>query len=82
MTQEQLWHYGIAFIFGTLLGSFANVCIYRLPQRLSLVFPGSHCPFCQEALRPWQNIPVLRYVLAVGRCATMARARRDWYPVS
>ena len=48
MAQEQFWHYGMAFIFGTLLGSFANVCIYRLPQRLSIVFPGSHCSFCRK----------------------------------
>ena len=66
MAQEQFWHYGMAFILGTLFGSFANVCIYRFPQRLSPVFPGSHCPSCQEALHRWHDIPVLSYVLSVG----------------
>ena len=82
MTTEHLWHDGIAFMLGTLFGSFAHVCIYRFPQRLSPVFPGSHSPSCQEALHLWHDIPVLSYVLSVGRCATMARAQRDWYLVS
>src|SRR5438132_330788 len=63
MSLEYPFDYVFVFILGTLFGSFANVCIYRLPQRLSIIFPGSHCPFCQEALRPWQNIPLLSYLL-------------------
>jgi leader peptidase (prepilin peptidase)/N-methyltransferase len=58
-----------AFVFGTIVGSFANVCIHRLPWRQSLVFPGSHCPHCQQAIRPWQNIPLLSYIWLRGRCA-------------
>ena len=58
-----------AFIFGTIVGSFANVCIHRLPWRQSLVTPGSHCPFCQQPIRPWHNIPVLSYLWLGGRCA-------------
>ena len=81
MAQEQFWHYGMAFIFGTLLGSFANVCIYRLPQRLSIVFPGSHCPACQEALRPWHNIPVLSYLMLRGQCAMCKTAISPRYPL-
>src|SRR5947207_4383919 len=69
------------FILGTLLGSFANVCIYRLPQRLSIVFPGSHCPSCQEALRPWHNIPLLSYIMLGGRCATCKTAISLRYPL-
>jgi leader peptidase (prepilin peptidase)/N-methyltransferase len=49
----------IAFVFGAIIGSFANVCIHRLPERQSLAFPGSHCPRCQQAIRPWHNIPLL-----------------------
>ena len=81
MAQEQLWHYGMVFILGTLFGSFANVCIYRLPQRLSIVFPGSHCPFCQEALRPWHNIPVLSYLMLRGQCAMCKTAISPRYPL-
>ncbi len=51
------------------MGSFANVCIHRLPQRQSLVFPRSHCPTCQEMLRPWHNVPLLSYLALRGRCA-------------
>ena len=58
-----------AFVFGMIVGSFANVCIHRLPWRQSLVTPGSHCPFCQQPIRPWHNIPVLSYLWLGGRCA-------------
>jgi leader peptidase (prepilin peptidase) / N-methyltransferase len=81
MLQGSLLDYATVFVFGTLLGSFANVCIYRLPQRLSLVFPGSHCPSCQEALRPWQNIPLLSYVMLRGRCARCQTAISPRYPL-
>ena len=69
------------FILGTLFGSFANVCIYRLPQRLSVIFPDSHCPTCQTALRPWQNIPLLSYLGQGGRCATCYTAIGLRYPI-
>lgn len=58
-----------AFLLGTIIGSFANVCIYRLPWRRSLIFPASHCPHCQQSIRPWHNIPILSYLLLGGRCA-------------
>src|SRR5262249_35076582 len=73
--------YAVVFILGTVVGSFANVCIYRLPQRLSIIFPGSHCPSCQEALRPWQNIPVLSYLLLGGQCAMCKTAISPRYPL-
>jgi leader peptidase (prepilin peptidase)/N-methyltransferase len=63
------FEYIVAFVFGAMIGSFANVCIHRLPWRQSLVFPGSHCPRCQQAIRPWHNIPVLSYLWLGGRCA-------------
>ena len=81
MSQESLFEEVVVFILGALFGSFANVCIYRLPQRLSIVFPGSHCPCCQEALRPWHNIPVLSYVLLGGQCATCKTAIALRYPL-
>ena len=81
MSQGSLLDYATVFVFGTLLGSFANVCIYRLPQRLSIVFPGSHCPSCQEALRPWQNIPLLSYMMLGGHCARCQTAISLRYPL-
>ena len=81
MSQECCFDSVVVFVLGMLFGSFANVCIYRLPQHLSLVFPGSQCPCCQETLRPWQNIPLLSYVLLGGRCATCKTAISPRYPL-
>jgi len=57
-----------AFVVGTVFGSFANVLIHRLPRRESIVVPGSRCPACGAAIRPWDNIPVVSYLLLRGRC--------------
>src|SRR5712691_308461 len=81
MSQEYLFADVVVFVVGTLFGSFANVCIYRLPQRLSIVFPGSHCLSCQEALRPWHNVPFLSYVILGGRCSTCKTAISLRYPL-
>ena len=81
MLPEYLFDYAVVFILGTLFGSFANVCIYRLPQRLSIIFPGSHCPSCQEALRPWHNIPLLSYLLLGGQCSRCKAAISVRYPL-
>lgn len=56
------------FIFGAVLGSFANVLIYRLPRKKSIVYPGSHCPTCKTSLQWIDNIPLISYVLLKGRC--------------
>ncbi len=58
----------VSFIFGSIVGSFLNVCIYRLPREESIVFPGSHCPHCQKAISWFDNIPFLSYILLKGRC--------------
>src|SRR5256712_1531678 len=81
MSLEYPFDDAVVFMLGTLLGSFANVCIYRLPQRLSIIFPSSHCPSCQEALRPWQNIPVLSYLLLGGQCAKCKTVISLRYPL-
>ena len=81
MSLEYPFDYAIVFILGTLFGSFANVCIYRLPQRLSIIFPGSYCPFCHETLRPWHNIPLLSYLLLGGQCARCKTAISPRYPL-
>ncbi len=56
------------FVFGTIIGSFLNVCIVRLPHNTSIVFPASHCPGCGAAIRFYDNIPLLSYILLAGRC--------------
>jgi leader peptidase (prepilin peptidase)/N-methyltransferase len=55
-------------VLGLLLGSFLNVCIYRVPRDLSVVFPRSHCPACGVQIRAADNIPILSYLLLRGRC--------------
>lgn len=58
----------IIFVFGTAVGSFLNVCIYRLPRKLSIVRPRSMCPNCEKKIAFYDNIPVLSYLLLRGRC--------------
>jgi leader peptidase (prepilin peptidase)/N-methyltransferase len=58
----------LAFLFGLLIGSFLNVCVYRLPRDLSVVRPRSFCPSCEAQIAWYDNIPVLSYVLLRGRC--------------
>lgn len=57
-----------AFLFGLAFGSFLNVCIYRLPRGLSVVRPASACPQCGAAIRAYDNIPVLSWLLLRGQC--------------
>ena len=71
---------GAVFSFGLVLGSFANVCIHRLPRKESVVFPGSHCPACSSAVRPLDNIPVLSYIILGGKCRDCAKPISLIYP--
>jgi leader peptidase (prepilin peptidase)/N-methyltransferase len=57
-------------LLGAVIGSFLNVCIDRLPDRLSLVRPPSHCPSCQRRLSPLELVPVISFLLLRGRCRT------------
>ncbi len=56
------------FLFGLCVGSFLNVCIYRMGREQSVVRPASHCPQCQRPIRWFDNIPLLSYVVLRGRC--------------
>jgi leader peptidase (prepilin peptidase)/N-methyltransferase len=66
---------------GLLLGSFLNVVVHRLPLRASLVSPGSACPACGQAVRPWHNVPVLSWLLLRGRCHDCAAPISVRYPL-
>ncbi len=66
--------YAAAAVFGLIIGSFLNVCIYRLPIGKSIAYPPSSCPACGSPIRPWHNIPVISWFLLGGRCAD-CRAR-------
>ncbi|MDD5373132.1 MAG: prepilin peptidase [Sulfurimonas sp.] len=59
----------LAFILGTLFGSFLNVVILRLPKDESIVFDASHCQTCKNPLKPWHNIPLFSWIFLRGRCS-------------
>ena len=59
---------GMVFIFGLCIGSFLNVCIYRIPAKKSMAFPGSACPNCHTAIKFYDNIPLLSYISLGGKC--------------
>jgi hypothetical protein len=58
----------ISFAFGAMIGSFLNVCVLRLPKIASIVTPPSHCPKCKARISFYDNIPLLSYLLLLGRC--------------
>ena len=58
----------VALVLGLIVGSFANVCIHRLPLRQSVVKPRSRCPHCGAGISAWDNVPLVSYVLLGGRC--------------
>jgi leader peptidase (prepilin peptidase)/N-methyltransferase len=68
------------FLFGALVGSFLNVCIHRLPLGQSVVFPASHCPHCEQPIPPYDNIPIVSYLVLRGRCRRCAAPISSRYP--
>jgi leader peptidase (prepilin peptidase)/N-methyltransferase len=78
---SQVLEYTGIFAFGAVIGSFLNVCIYRIPVQQSVVFPASHCPRCETALRWYHNIPLLSFVFLKGRCHFCGSAIPWRYPL-
>jgi leader peptidase (prepilin peptidase)/N-methyltransferase len=64
----------VSLLFGLCLGSFLNVVVYRLPRGESLVHPGSHCPGCGQAIKWYDNIPVVSWLVLRGRCRACGSA--------
>jgi leader peptidase (prepilin peptidase)/N-methyltransferase len=71
---------GIVAALGASIGSFLNVVIHRLPLRRSLVRPGSHCPSCDTAIAPYDNVPVVSWLLLHGRCRRCGARISPRYP--
>jgi leader peptidase (prepilin peptidase) / N-methyltransferase len=70
----------VATVLGGLLGSFLNVVIWRLPRGESLVTPGSHCPACDAPVKPYDNVPVVSWLLLRGRCRNCGAPISPRYP--
>lgn len=71
----------IAGLFGLLIGSFLNVCIYRMPRDLSVVTPRSYCPGCEHGIAWHDNIPVISFALLRGRCRYCRQPISSRYPL-
>lgn len=72
--------YIFVFIIGCVIGSFLNVVIYRLPLERSIVYPNSACPECGKAISPYDNIPVLSWLVLGGKCRSCKSAISMRYP--
>src|SRR2546421_1990587 len=70
----------LAAPFGLMIGSFLNVVAYRLPLRKSIVFPGSHCTACDAPVKPYDNVPVLSWLVLRGRCRSCGVGISPRYP--
>jgi leader peptidase (prepilin peptidase)/N-methyltransferase len=68
------------FLFGLVIGSFLNVCIVRIPGGKSIVLPSSSCPKCSATIRPYDNIPVVSYLLLAGKCRKCKTRISAMYP--
>lgn len=71
----------LAFVLGLFIGSFLNVCIYRIPKGESVVWPPSHCPKCGERIKPYDNVPVISYLILKGRCRNCGEGISLQYPL-
>ena len=70
-----------AFVFGAAIGSFLNVCIFRIPAKESIIKPPSQCPYCHHPIRFYDNIPIISFLILRARCRDCA-AKISWrYPL-
>lgn len=76
------WFGGIIWLWvGLCIGSFLNVCIWRIPNGMSLISPPSHCPKCNHAIRAWENIPVISWLCLRGKCSSCKQPISIRYPL-
>lgn len=68
-------------LLGLIIGSFSNVCIYRIPRNESLIRPGSHCPKCNQPIKFYDNIPLVSFIILKGKCR-YCKEKISWqYPL-
>lgn len=73
--------YTLLAVFGLIIGSFLNVCIFRIPRGKSIVTPRSNCPKCRHVLPWYENIPVLSYIFLKGQCSKCSTRISPAYPI-
>lgn len=73
--------YILIFVFGIIIGSFLNVCIYRIPREESIAFPPSHCTQCSHPLAWYDLIPIVSYLSLRGKCRYCGEAISPQYPI-
>ena len=73
--------YIFAFLFGAIVGSFLNVCVFRIPLGKSIISPFSYCPQCQVPIKAYDNIPILSYFLLGGKCRSCGALISPRYPL-
>jgi leader peptidase (prepilin peptidase)/N-methyltransferase len=76
-----VWLAVLLGLLGLVVGSFLNVCIYRLPRRESINWPGSHCTTCNRPLSWYENVPVISWLVLRGRCRTCGEPVSLIYPL-
>jgi leader peptidase (prepilin peptidase) / N-methyltransferase len=69
------------FLLGTIVGSFLNVCITRIPEDISIVTPGSRCPQCLRPIKPYDNVPVFAWLWLRGKCRACGTPISAMYPL-
>ena len=77
---EYLW-WITAFLFGAVVGSHLNVCIYRLPENQSIAWPSSRCPLCGAPIAAFDLVPIISYLILRGRCRNCGGRISPQYPL-
>ncbi len=75
-----IFGYIFTFVFGALVGSFLNVVIHRVPRKESIVFPNSACPKCKNPIKPYDNLPILSWLILGGKCRKCKEKISPRYP--
>ena len=70
----------LSAVLGAIVGSFLNVCIYRIPSGESIAFPASHCPACKHPIKFYDNIPIISYIILRGKCRNCDERISPVYP--
>ncbi len=77
----ELYYIILLFLFGLIFGSFFNVVGFRLPYNKSIVYPSSHCPKCKKRLTVWELIPLVSYIIQLGKCRNCGQYISIRYPI-